>query len=702
MREMARTGAVIVALQVILYMYSTTLAHSTTRYSRMMPGYDLGAGDFSDFGTHSADPTLCQHACDEHAGCSQWTLTLASGVGTYPYRCCIKRCDHPSSRCIRPVCVGNQTLSTPSANPNCTSGVRNPPDPGAVPHPGRCRGTQPPPTPPAPGPTPLATCQPRHLAPWLPIYHFVDVVVLGPDGKPVQLHGLNDANAVGFSGGYYFVMTQDNFAFAHYRSKDLAHWERLPVALPRPAWDGALSLLSEEDGGPVILYDLPPEPSHLGMARLKNASDAQLISWESYVGGAPLTIDRTKFEPSIQPPNSPTCCSPPGGSVPRCTNVVKPPHCQGIMFPSAIWKDENGKFQMLAATFLNNASWGQKTGRYETADKSLKKWKLVDAEFATGFSEHGGAWFLPVPGSGLISGQSGRYLLNVGGGNEFVVGDYNGHTNTFTNLSTVIHTDFGLWSADWAAIGHGNGRVLQVGWLSSYRLNPQNHAPNALQALSLIREIFYDVAANTLRAMPPAELSLLRNGSLGSVQSRVVGGTPLQLVSANKDSTVDIEATFSLPRNLASASFGLAVFCPPHVATNDDLSLCTKITVHVSSQTKNVAGREGGSAGYEPVRNMSMSVAVPTTPYINATNATSDWFVAPVGIDRDTPVEIRLRVLTDRNIVEAFGADGLASVSILTFPAFADTAAFAFAHVGSGSVAVNISVHSMGCQWLNE
>ena len=191
----------------------------------------------------------------------------------------------------------------------------------------------------------LPTCQPRELAPWLPIYHFIDDMVAGPGGKPVQRHGLNDANAIGWSGEHYFVMTQDNFAFAHYRSKDLVHWERLPVALPKPAWDGALSLMSPDDGGPVIMYDLPPEPSHLGMARLKNTSDDQLIEWEGYVVGAPLTIDRSKFEPSIQPPNSPTCCSPPGGFVPRCSALIKALNCQGLMFPSAIWKNQGGKFQ---------------------------------------------------------------------------------------------------------------------------------------------------------------------------------------------------------------------------------------------------------------------------------------------------------------------------------------------------------------------
>ena len=97
-------------------------------------------------------------------------------------------------------------------------------------------------------------------------------------GRGVCIKRTRTRRSRAFSGGYYHVMTQDHFQFAHYRSRDLAKWERLPIALPRPAWDGALSMLPAAEGGPVILYDLPPEPSHLGMARLKNASVTQVPS----------------------------------------------------------------------------------------------------------------------------------------------------------------------------------------------------------------------------------------------------------------------------------------------------------------------------------------------------------------------------------------------------------------------------------------
>lgn len=51
--------------QAVALLLLTSARGDDTTYSRMMVGCDLGGGDFDDFGTHSADPKLCQQACDE-------------------------------------------------------------------------------------------------------------------------------------------------------------------------------------------------------------------------------------------------------------------------------------------------------------------------------------------------------------------------------------------------------------------------------------------------------------------------------------------------------------------------------------------------------------------------------------------------------------------------------------------------------------
>ena len=539
------------------------------------------------------------------------------------------------------------------------------------------------------------------------IFHFMGPVTsTEPGGKPVSCC-VNDANAIAFSGGHYHVFTQDKFQFAHYRSKDLVRWERRPIALPRPAWDGALSLLPPDDGGAVILYDLPPEPSNLAMARIAaNATHpADLEAWDTYVGGAPLTIDWSAVEPSIQKPDSPTCCSPSGGSIPPCTTPVKPPHCKGLFFPGPIWKDLNGQLNFLATIFLNNASWRQRIGRFVATNHTLHHWKLADPYFAGGrFSEHDGAWLLPVPGSGVEPGDSGRYLLNAGGGDEFVLGDYDGRSNTFTNTSAVQRMDFGLYSADWTAVGRANGRVLTVGWLSNYRTGvpvPQNN----MSRLSLLRELHYDRDTDSLRVLPVAELEGLRNGSLtppGGVHAMLRGNDTLVLVHPEGDGavTADLEVSFSLGDDLSvGASFGAAAFCP----SGAGVDLCTRVTLDVSP---------GGLTS-------TMSISTPTTMYATAHNFTSAPF--PLHGRR-----LNLRLITDRAVVEAysgspvttlstrstrstrntrsanvsgFDAVGQAAVVALSFPPFGATGMKVFAV--SGEVEVEAKVWTMGCGWVD-
>jgi hypothetical protein len=370
----------------------------------------------------------------------------------------------------------------------------------------------------------LPSCQPRSKAPWISIYHLMGPVSADSGGH-LATGALNDANGLTFSGGYYHVFMQASFQWAHFRSADLQHWERLPLALGLPAWDGALSMLSAEDGGPVIIYDLCPEPSNLALARPKNVSDPALIEWDLYVGNAALTIDRSKFEPSIQPPNSPTCCGvtscgklgPP--TDPSWCNVTRSNGCQAVMFPGSIFKDLNGDLNFLAYTILNNKTdahgWWARTGRYiARRGTSLRSWRLADPSFAllasskgwpdgTPAVENSGGWFLPVPGSGLTPGQTGRYLLNSGGGDEFVLGDYNGHTNQFTNLSAVQHTDFARFSTDWTAVGNAHGRMFTTGWLQEAgRLCPGGCAEPQEARLSLVRELLYHQSSDTLRVLP--------------------------------------------------------------------------------------------------------------------------------------------------------------------------------------------------------
>ena len=58
----------------------------------------------------------------------------------------------------------------------------------------------------------------------------------------------------------------------HVVSEDWVHWKWLKPAVPIDplhgvAWDGSVTL--GLPGGPVLLFDSPPEPSHVNVARVR-------------------------------------------------------------------------------------------------------------------------------------------------------------------------------------------------------------------------------------------------------------------------------------------------------------------------------------------------------------------------------------------------------------------------------------------------
>ena len=94
-------------------------------------------------------------------------------------------------------------------------------------------------------------------------------------------------------------------------SKDLIHWQRLPPPIqggkPAPfgatgerTYDGSISILPKEDGGPVFLYDAPDKIPKgwpgcgeciLSIARLKDPDDKYLqLFTRDEQGGDPVNI----------------------------------------------------------------------------------------------------------------------------------------------------------------------------------------------------------------------------------------------------------------------------------------------------------------------------------------------------------------------------------------------------------------------------
>ena len=109
-------------------------------------------------------------------------------------------------------------------------------------------------------------CRARADAPYLPIFHVVGNITDSASGRGFQTESINDVSGVVQYMGIYHIFHQccQNH-WDHLASADLVHWTRLPPPI-RPSadphewydskgsYDGSVSMLPAEQGGPVILF----------------------------------------------------------------------------------------------------------------------------------------------------------------------------------------------------------------------------------------------------------------------------------------------------------------------------------------------------------------------------------------------------------------------------------------------------------------
>jgi hypothetical protein len=184
-------------------------------------------------------------------------------------------------------------------------------------------------------------------------------------------------------------------------SKDLIHWQRLPPpmgATGERTFDGSITMLPIEDGGPIIMYDAPDKiPASypgcgeciLSIARLNKSDDKYMQHFTRDEGGG----DPVKLIGQ---------------------NMTKGAQNGPVDFPSTIWK--NGDHWNFIA----------QGGRFTTKNKSFREWTRVVPDFVD-CHEAGGQWWIPMPnqvGGAPPPTGSPNWLVNCGGGNTYRIGNY--------------------------------------------------------------------------------------------------------------------------------------------------------------------------------------------------------------------------------------------------------------------------------------
>ena len=276
---------------------------------------------------------------------------------------------------------------------------------------------------------PLA-CQPNAQQPMLPIFHIIGNVTANADGS-IGLEPINDASGITFYRGLYHLWHQccQNH-WDHVISKDLIHWQRLPPPIQPvtlKTWDGSISMVDAQFGGPLILYDAqdgkpegtPADSAILGVARLVDPANDKYLQLWARADDNPVAF----------------------------TGLP-------IAFPGPVWR--NGDH----FNFVGQGS------RFTTTDATFHTWTNAGPFNAEG--EHSGQWTFPVPNQ--VDGTppppgTPNLAINVNGGADYELGFYFPSNESFVSANINAHLEGG--GADWWG-GQGgtdnNNRAMIVGW----------------------------------------------------------------------------------------------------------------------------------------------------------------------------------------------------------------------------------------------
>lgn len=195
---------------------------------------------------------------------------------------------------------------------------------------------------------------------------------------------------------------------------------------------------------------------------------------------------------------------------------------------------------------------------------------------------------------------------------------------------------------------------------------------------SLLRDVRYDARYQLLTAEPIDEYIHLRTATLASLGRTSLGPAAPALPLGKGGRQLDVEVEFE--RGDGSAHLGVTVLASP-----DGVN---RTHIYVSRMR---AASGGAAELWSLTVNTSGSTFVP--------GRTSRFPVAsktfPLGKDEQT---LRLRVLLDRSIVEAFAQGGRAVVTATVYAPAANFGAAVSAEGGDATL-LNASAWAMGCAW---
>jgi fructan beta-fructosidase len=428
---------------------------------------------------------------------------------------------------------------------------------------------------------------------------------------------MNDPNGLVYYDGEYHLFYQYHPAsssvgpmhWGHAVSRDLLHWQHLPIAL-YPDENGLIfsgsavvDWFNTAGFGKEALVAVFTHHAHYFESQCLAYSTDKGRTWTKYSGNPVLT---------------------------------PPPDTLDFRDPKVFWHEAGYWVMLLAAgnTILFYTS------------SNLVDWR-PSGSFGVGYDSTGSVWEtpdlfqLPVDHSSEI-----RWVLTVGvssggpaGGSatQYFIGQFDGKIFTSENpRDTILWADFGAdFYASQSWNDEPNGRRILLAWLSNWQYAALTPTSTWRGAFSLPRELALTAAAGGIRLVqqPIPELKTLRAAHYHWEDKITTPG--VNLFAEIKDEMYEIVARFD-PSPWVT-SFGFKVRAGE--------GLFTTITCNLRQHTISIDRTHANQVDFHPQFNASHSASL-----------------EPIG------GIINLHIYVDRSSVEVFAGGGLVTFSEIIFP----------------------------------
>lgn len=313
-----------------------------------------------------------------------------------------------------------------------------------------------------------------------------------------QKNWMNDPNGLVYFAGEYHLFYQHYpeamvwgpMHWGHAVSRDLLHWEHLPIALYPDSIGMIFSGSAVVDKNNTSGLGTESNPPLVAMFTYHNADQEKAGRNDYETQGIAFSLDSGRtWNKYVKNP------------------VIKNPGYKDFRDPKVFWHEESSQWIVTVVA-------GDHAEFYGSPD--LISWSKL-GEFGKEYGSHGGVWECPDLFPLTIEGESTKKWIliininpggpNCGSGTQYFVGEFDGKTfKADSEKSTVSWIDYG--PDNYAGITWFNApddRTILIGWMSNWAYS-QNVPTSPWRS------------ANTL----PRDLKLVRNGNSLALTAQVI------------------------------------------------------------------------------------------------------------------------------------------------------------------------------------